>query len=115
MLYSHSGGDMHTQSDQYSSDIEVARMTPMTALWLAFVSVLPTLVDCSSKYSATNDVVPPEPVAECLAYEDAMKTCLHRDFTIARQPSLIPTNRVQLSQIRSLCSQNLAQMKTVCR
>ncbi len=56
-----------------------------------------------------------EPVAECVAYEDAVAGCYHRRIAIASQPSLLPHDLAEAAAIRDVCRQNLERFRTACR
>jgi hypothetical protein len=56
-----------------------------------------------------------EPVQECKEYELLLASCLHRDTGFTKQPQVIPKNEQERAQIRQLCGDNLARLRTACR
>jgi hypothetical protein len=57
----------------------------------------------------------PEPVTECVQYEDTLKTCMHRDTGFARQPSLLPTTDADRVRIAAICAEDLRRLQIACR
>ena len=65
--------------------------------------------------SGDSGAAPPQPVAECVQYEGALKTCFHRDSAFASQPGLLPQTDADRDRIRAMCAENLRRLTTACR
>jgi hypothetical protein len=58
---------------------------------------------------------PPEPVAECVQYEQAVARCFHREVPFANKPAVLPKSEAERAQIKVLCTQNLHRLLVACR
>ena len=66
---------------------------------------------CSARHNADGEA----PIAACVSYESALKSCFHRDVAFANQQVLIPNNDADRERIAQLCSENLARIRETCR
>jgi hypothetical protein len=56
-----------------------------------------------------------EPIAECKAYEDELRTCFHRETSFASQPDLLAKTDADRARVRALCADNIGRLKKACR
>jgi hypothetical protein len=102
----------HPNKQQAAESIKhAARLLGKRAVTtVAFASTLWAL-GCGGKY----DPPGPQPVEECVAYEAAVRRCMHQDVAIATQPAFTAVTEAEKARIRAMCNENLARIERACR
>jgi hypothetical protein len=81
----------------------------------ALLTAIALSIGACAKHAADEEPPPGEPVAECVAYEHLLASCMHRKTDFAAQAILKPSSPDERAKVRTVCSDNLRRLQAACR
>ena len=99
----------HRQTPALRRELRAAAASK--SAWRLFgTSILCLLAACGGHKTSSDE---PEPIPECLQYQEALSVCTGQNLPISHETQVMPES--ERAQARKLCAVNLRRIKTACR